>query len=126
MPKKTTPTVKNLETLGARRLAELLVELCDSDATAKRRLRLALASAAGPKEVARQIRNRIRTISRSTSFVDWSQARTLARDLETQRRMIVGDLAGTDALLALDLLWDFMALATPVFERCDDSNGTKH
>jgi hypothetical protein len=33
-------------------------------------------------------------------------------------------VAEADPKEALDLLWRFMALAAPVFERCDDGSGT--
>ena len=82
-----------------------------------------LASAAGPKELAAQIRNRIRTISKSTSILDRSSLKTLIEDLETQRRLIVTDVASADPDEALGLMWDFMGLAPNVFNRCDDSNG---
>ncbi|WP_176559504.1 DUF6880 family protein, partial [Rubellimicrobium roseum] len=46
MAAKTTLNAKNLEALGAPRLAELLIELSTGDAAAKRRLRLELAGTA--------------------------------------------------------------------------------
>jgi len=45
MASKTTLNVKNLEALGAERLAQLLIEFSTGNAAAKRRLRLALAGA---------------------------------------------------------------------------------
>ena len=48
----------------------------------------------------------------------------MAADLDIQRRAIVETVAKSDPPEALDLLWRFMALAPPVFERCDDSSGT--
>ena len=50
--------------------------------------------------------------------------KSLANDLDTQRRAIVETVAKADPTEALDLLWRFMALASLVFERCDDSSGT--
>ena len=43
MAKKTTLNAKNLEALGAERLAELLIEISTGSAAHKRRLRLELA-----------------------------------------------------------------------------------
>ena len=120
---KTALNAKNLVTLGAERLAELLIEISTGDAAAKRRLRLELAGAQSPAELAKEVRGRLATIARSRSFVDWQGIRSLADDLEAQRRAIVETLARTDPREALDLLWRFMALAPSVFERCDDSNG---
>lgn len=45
MASKKTLNAKNLEALGAQRLAELLIEISTGDAAAKRRLRLELAGA---------------------------------------------------------------------------------
>ena len=124
MASKTTLNAKNLEVLGAERLAELLIEITTGDAAAKRRLRLELTGAQSPAELAREVRKRMVTIGRSRSFVDWQGVRALAADLDTQRRAIVETVAQADAKEALDLLWRFMALANSVFARCDDSNGT--
>nr|WP_329603599.1 DUF6880 family protein [Acidiphilium iwatense] len=60
---------------------------------------------------------------RARSFVDWHGIKPLAADLEAQRVAIMGSIARDDPQEALDLLWRFMALANPVFARCDDSNG---
>jgi hypothetical protein len=57
MASNKTLNADNLETLGAARLAELLIEISDGNAMIKRRLRLELAGAQSPAEVAKQIRN---------------------------------------------------------------------
>ena len=124
MTSKKTLNAKNLEALGADRLAELLMEISRGNAAAKRRLRLELAGAQSPSEVAKEVRKRLTTIARSRSFVDWQNRRTLVEDLETQRRAIVGQVAKADSAEALELIWRFMALANSVFGRCDDSSGT--
>lgn len=123
MASKTTINAKNLETLGAERLAELLIEISAGDATAKRRLRMELAAAQSPTDLAKEVRKRLITIARSRSFVDWTGIRSLANDLDTQRRAIVETVTPADPNEALDLLWRFMDLAKPIFDRCDDSNG---
>ena len=71
------------------RLAELLIEISDGNAAAKRRLRLELAGAQSPDEASREIRKRLSAISRSRTFVDWQTRRGLVEDLQTQRRAIV-------------------------------------
>jgi hypothetical protein len=43
-----TLNIKNLEALGAERLAELLIEVSSGNASVKRRIRLELASAQSP------------------------------------------------------------------------------
>ena len=124
MTSKNTLSAKNLEALGAGRLAELLIEISAGNAAAKRRLRLALAGAQSPGEVAKEVRKRLTAIARSQSFVDWQNRRILVEDLETQRRAIVDQVAKADPPEALELICRFMALANPVFGRCDDSSGT--
>ncbi len=123
MASKKALNAKNLENLGAARLAELLIEISAGDAVGKRRLRLELAGAAGPVEVAREIRKRLTTIGRARSLIDWEKRKVFVADLEVQRRTIVDQVAKAEPVEALDLLWRFMALANPVFERCDDSSG---
>lgn len=124
MASKSTLNAKNLEALGAERLAQLLIEISTGDAAAKRKLRLALAGAEGPKEAAREIAKRLTSIAKARTFVNWQNRKPLVKDLETQRSAIMEQIAPHDPREALALLWRFMALATPVFERCDDSSGT--
>ncbi len=124
MASKKTLNAKNLEALGAQLLAELLIEISTGDAAAKRRLRLELANAQSPAEVGSEVRKQLATIGQSHSFVDWHKRKELVDDLEAQRRAIVEKVAKHDASEALELMWRFMALASSIFERCDDSSGT--
>jgi hypothetical protein len=119
---RTALNAKNLEALGAEQLAELLIEIGTGNLAVKRRLRLELAGAQSPTELIKEVRKRLIVIARSGSFVDWKGIRSLADDLEAQRRAIE-TVAKTDPAEALDLLWRFMGLASSVFDRCDDSNG---
>lgn len=123
MASKTTLNARNLEALGATRLAALLLELSEGDAAAKRRLRLELAAEAGPSEMARQVRKRLTTIAKSTSFVDWRKQSDFIADLETQREAIAAKIGEADPQQGLELMWRFMALADNAFARCDDSHG---
>jgi hypothetical protein len=92
---------KNLEALGAARLAELLLTLSEGDAGAKRLLRLALAEQKGPAEIAREVRKRLATIERSVSFLDDHQRDRLLKDLERQRQAISGPIAEHDPARAV-------------------------
>ena len=118
-----TLNVKNLEALGAARLAELLIEISAGDAAAKRRLRLELAGTAGTAELSREIIKRLSTIAKARSFVEWNKVRPLVEDLTAQYRAIVEQVGKDDPAEALSLLWRFLALADPVLRRCDDSSG---
>jgi hypothetical protein len=124
MAPKNPLNAQNLETLGAKRLAELLIEISGGDATIKRRLRLALAGARSPNDASREIRKRLAAISQSSAFIDWQKRRALVYDLETQQRAIVDHVGPADPKEALDLMWSFTGLAASVFARCDDSSGT--
>ena len=79
MAAKTALNAKNLEALGLRRLAELLIEISAGNAVAKRRLRVELAGAQSPAELVKEVRKRLTNIARSRSFVDWQGARSLGR-----------------------------------------------
>jgi hypothetical protein len=114
----------NLEALGSTRLAQLLIEISEGNAPAKRRLRLELARADSPTAVVNQVRKRIATITRSRSFIDWHNRKSLIDDLEAQRRAIVDQLASRLPTEALELMWRFLELAESVFAHCDDSSGT--
>ena len=115
---------KNLIALGADRLADLCLELGEGSAEIKRRLRLELTHAAGPEALAHEVRKRLSTIQRSTSYVEWNRTRPLIRDLDTQLTMIADKIAPGAPDAAFDLLWQFIELAPSIYERADDSNGS--
>ena len=124
MAPKTTLNAANLEVLGAARLAELLIEISTGSAVAKRRLRLELAGAQSPKQAGREVAKRLTSIARARSFVNWQNRKPLVTDLESQLRAIKAQIAPADPVEALGLTWRFMQIATPLFERCDDSSGS--
>lgn len=124
MVSRKTLSAKNLEALGAERLAELLMQISIGHPPVKRRLRLELAGAQGSREVANEVRKRMTSIARSRMFIDWQNRKDLVADLETQRRAILDQVAKSDPAEALELMWRFTTLANSVFERCDDSSGT--
>ena len=123
MGSKKVVNLANLEALGARRLAELLLELGIGDAGIKRRLRLELSAEAGAEAVAGDIGKRLTALRQGRSFVDWPKRRAFVKDLDLQRQLIVEKVAEDRPDLALELLWRFMELAEPVLNRVDDSQG---
>ena len=123
MASKKTLNAKNLEALGAERLAELLLEVTAGNAAARRRLRLALADAQGPGEVAHEVRKRLGEIKRGQRFIELSETRKMAADLESQRVAIVDTVGKSDPATAVDLLWRFLDLGNAIYGRCGDSNG---
>ena len=122
MAAKTTLNAKNLEALGAARLAELLLELAAGNAAAKRKLRLELAGEASPQLLAQEVRKRLVSIGKAKSFIDWQKRKAFVDDLETQRRAI-GKIATIDPKEALELAWRFLDLAASVYARSDDGSG---
>lgn len=122
MSKKTLNS-ENLMALGAERLADLLLEVSTGSAEIKRRLRLELSHSLGPEELARDVRKRLVSLRKSTSFVGWRKRKTLIKDLTTQADMITEKIAPEDPTAAFDLLWEFIELAPSIYGRVDDSRG---
>ena len=123
MASKRTLNAKNLETLGAAALAELLIEVSGGNAVIQRRLRLALAAAEGTEGVVHEVRKRLTAIDRATTFVDSARRKALVADLEAQLQAITGPIAAGDHKQAFDLLRRFLDLSEGVLERCTDSTG---
>lgn len=124
MAAKTTLNAKNLEALGTQRLAELLIEISTGSAVHKQRLRMELAGNDRSAEMARAVRKRLIVIARARTTINWRRIRKLKADLETQRKAIVDIVAADDPKEGFELIWQFLALADSIFERCDDSSGS--
>lgn len=120
---KKTLNKANLVTLGADKLADLLLEISTGSADAKRRLRLELAHNLGASELARDVAKRLATLRKSKGFVGWRKRKALVTDLNTQVAMICDKIAADDPTEAFDLLWQFMELAPFILRRCDDRRG---
>jgi hypothetical protein len=125
---KTKPTPKtialsadSLERLGAARLAQLVLELSAGSAVIKRRLKIELS---GPDGAGRGIAKRLATIGKSKSYIDWRKVRVVHSELMDQRAAIMTLVAPSDPGAALELMWQFMGLATPLLDRTFDMNGT--
>jgi len=123
MASKKTVNLANLEALGAKRLAEILLELGMGDAGVKRRLRLELSAEVGAEAVATDIGKRLTTLRQARSVIDWDKRRAFVKDLDLQRQLIVEKVVDTRPDLAFELMWRFMELAEPVLNRVDDSRG---
>jgi hypothetical protein len=72
---------------------------------------------------ARDVRKRLVSLRKSTSFVGWRRRKSLIKDLNTQSDMITEKIAPEEPTEAFDLLWQFIELAPSVYERVDDSRG---
>lgn len=120
---KKTLNQTNLESLGAEQLAALLLEVSAGSADIKRRLRLELSHNLGAAELAHDVRKRLVSLRKSTSFVGWRKRKTLVKELATQVTMIVEKVAPDDPTAAFDLLWQFVEMAPFIYGRVDDSKG---
>ena len=92
----------NLAALGADRLAAVLMETAGPGL--KRRLRLELAAAAGPPDLAFELDKRLAALEASRARVSWRKRPELITELQMLRRMIVERLADMEPTLALDRL----------------------
>jgi len=123
MAGKRTLNAKNLQTLGAAALAELLIEVSAGNAVIQRRLRLALAAASGADGAAQEVRKRLSSIARSTTFIDSAKRKALLADLQAQQQAISGPIATADPALAVELQLRLLELSEGVLDRCSDSTG---
>jgi hypothetical protein len=73
--------------------------------------------------IAAQMNKRITVLRSARSFIDWQKRADFVRDLDLTRTTIAERIGQSGPGLALDLMWRFMALAEPVLNRVDDSNG---
>lgn len=124
MAAEKTFKAKSVEALGARRLAQLLIEISAGDVAVENLLQLELAGAKGPAKAALEVQKQMADMRRSGWFVEWDESPAFADELDTLRKAIVEHVAKADAAEALDLMWSFMELADSVYGRCDDSGGT--
>ena len=118
-------TADKLESLGARRLAELLAELSTADPVVRKAAKLALAAGQSPAKLLAEIDKRIHTIARSKTFIDWDRRKPLVQEFENLRTTITGTLAPLDARAAAERMVDFVNLSDTLYERVDDSSGTE-
>jgi hypothetical protein len=125
MAGRASLNAKNLAALGADRLAELLLLHTEGNAAARRALRLALAEQRGPVEMAQEVRKRLATVERSSSWLDPKRRDALLLDLDRQRQAIAGPIASHDPDLALELLWRFLDLASSLQDRYDGSDNAE-
>jgi hypothetical protein len=116
-------TVESLTKLGAKRLAEILIEEAGRNRRLKQAVHIVLAAEAGPPEVGHEIRKRLAQLARSEAFVSSEKARELASELVRLKSTIIEIVAAGNPKLAAELLWQLLDLHGSVFERLDDSSG---
>jgi hypothetical protein len=123
MAARSKLTIECLTKLGAKRLAEILIEEAGRNRQLKQAVHMALAAETGSSEVGHQVRKRLAQIGRSEAFLSSEKARELAAELERLKVTIVETIGAADPELAAELLWQLLDLHASVFERLDDSSG---
>ncbi|MBS0126801.1 DUF6880 family protein [Thetidibacter halocola] len=115
---------KNLLSLGAEALADLLLEAVKGDAARQRKLRMALSARQSPREAAADVRKRLAQIRKASNRLSRKAQRTLARELTELVEMVDRHVAPQDTDTAFDLLWSILHLAPAILARTDDGTGT--
>ena len=105
-----TQKAETLVALGAERLADLILTQTKVDPVFGRTVRMALAAKDDPSALAHEIGKRLKTIRRSTSFLEWDKVRPLARELDHLRQSIMGSLAEQSPRLAIEQMRLFLTL----------------
>lgn len=116
-------TAENLLTLGAERLAEILVSVAETRVDLKRWLRIELAAQQGPGPLTGEIDKRLAAFATSRGRVNWRAGPAFVRDLDALRDLINVRLAPLDASAAIERLWRFMDVAPQSASRYRDRNG---
>ena len=101
-----------------------MFEISKGRPVTRRLLRLQLAATKGTAELGREMQMRLAAIRRSRAVLESQKCWGLVDELAILRKAIVERIAGQDAAEALDLMWQFMGLATPILDRCWDGDET--
>jgi len=123
MARKPALTAENLIELGARKLAELILDEAKTNAPFRKRANAALAGAQGADAVAALVDRRLAALEKARAMVDWRKEREFAGDLKATADTILGELAALDPAAAFARLARFLASHGDVFGRVDDSSG---
>ncbi|MCT4608809.1 MAG: hypothetical protein N4A70_06340 [Pelagimonas sp.] len=123
MARKPALSLEKLSELSPEKLAQLVLEEAERNATFRRQVKAALAGKSGPAGIAKLIDRRLSGLERAKSFVEWDKARTFRNDLQSLVDTIRSELAPEAPHLAIDRLIRFIATHEQVFERVDDSSG---
>jgi hypothetical protein len=123
MAARSKLTVESLTKLGAKRLAEILIEEAGRNRQLKEAVHMALAAETGPSEAGHEVRKRLAQLARSETFASSEKARDLASELGDLKSTVIEIIGAGNPKLAAELLWQLLDLHPSVFERLDDSSG---
>jgi len=123
MARKGALSEEALASLGAGRLAALLMELAEADPSVRKRLVLAAGESGGTTSLIKAIDRRLAALANSRGYIDWEKARGYAGELDGLRSAITRSLTPLEPLAASERLERLLRLAPGVLERVDDSSG---
>ena len=124
MPRKPTITEATLRSLGPKRLAALVLEVCKRDDVLQKKVRMMLAAKGGGDVLDAELTTRIKNLRTGRSFVDWREAGNLTEIIDTIRANITGELVAKSPRAAMARLWQLIDTSDSIMERADDSGGT--
>jgi hypothetical protein len=116
-------TVEEVERLGARRLAEIVVKHCYRDEGLLQTVRIALAASAPGDALVDTLAAEIDAVRADRRFYGYRESGTLAHELDRIREGITLELLPVHPRAAAELLGRLIRLDANVFERSDDSDG---
>src|SRR5260370_3245683 len=115
--------VEQVERLGARRLAEIVVNNCDRDEALRQTVRIALAASAPSDKLVKTLATEIDAVRASRHFYGYRESNVLAQELDRIRQGIAEYLLPAQPRAAAELLGRLIRLDANVYERADDSDG---
>lgn len=111
---------KGLSSLGAEKLAEILLEEASVNKSLKLRLQAALAGEAGSSKITAMIDKRLDQIAKSKSGMRAAKARELAAELAGLVRTIHGELGAADPQAAAERILRLVSMRPSIMHRLYD------
>ena len=115
--------VEQVERLGARRLAEIVVNHCHRDEGLHQTVRIALAASTPGGLLVKTLATAIDAVRASRHFYGYRESNDLAQELDRIRQGIAEYLLPARPRAAAELLGRLIRLDANVYERSDDSDG---
>jgi Family of unknown function (DUF6880) len=115
--------VEQVERLGVRRLAEIVVNHCQRDERLHQTVRIALAASTPGGPLVKMLATEIDAVRTSRHFYGYRESNDLAQELDRIRQGITDYLLPAQPRAAAELLGRLIRLDANVYERSDDSDG---
>jgi hypothetical protein len=115
--------IEQVEHLGARRLAEIVVNHCHRDERLHQTVRIALAASTPGGPLVKTLATEIDAVRTSRHFYGYRESNVLAQELDRIRQGITEYLLPAQPRAAAKLLGRLIRLDANVYERADDSDG---